>query len=160
LLTFVNADVIAQGLAGFDPESAALEAGRIMLDRLHDLAARRGRFAFEETPARRSYTPWRGGRRPAGDFVCLGYVLFEGADVAVARVAQRVRHGGHHVPEATIRQRYRRGLRNFFQLYRPIAALWRVYDNTLGGPYRLVAEGGSGQEFIADPDVWQRMMSR
>jgi predicted ABC-type ATPase len=90
--------------------------------------------------------------------VDLVYFWVESADVAVARVAQRVRQGGHHVPEATIRQRYRRGLRNFFDLYRPIADIWRVYDNTLGGPTRAVAEGLAGHEFIANPEIWQRML--
>src|SRR3970040_3036974 len=55
---FVNADVIAQGLSAFQPETAAFHAGRIMLERLHYLAKERVDFAFETTLASRSFAPW------------------------------------------------------------------------------------------------------
>src|SRR3954471_1327464 len=110
VLTFVNADVIAQGLAGFDPDSAAFEASRIMLERLHGLANRRESFAFETTLAARSYAPWLDELRRSGYEVRLYYFWLHSADLAVARVRLRVSQGGHDVPEATVRQRYRRSL--------------------------------------------------
>src|SRR5947209_16204911 len=73
LMTFVNADVIAQGLAGFDPEKMALEAGRITLQRLHTLAEQRADFAFETTLAGRSYARWLELWRQAGYTVHLVY---------------------------------------------------------------------------------------
>src|SRR5262249_8400025 len=110
--TFVNADTIAQGLAGFDPASAAVQASRIMLDRLHPLAEQRANFAFEPTLAGRTQAPWLKALRESGYTVDLVYLWLASADLAVARVAERVRLGGHDVPEATVRQRYRRSLRN------------------------------------------------
>src|SRR6516225_1621380 len=105
LRTFVNADVIAQGLSGFDPASAALEAGRIMLDRLHALAKERCDFAFETTLAVRSLVRWFRELQEAGYSIHLVYFWLADPDLAVSRVAERVRMGGHDVPEPTIRLR-------------------------------------------------------
>jgi predicted ABC-type ATPase len=155
LMTFVNADVIAQGLAGFDPDSAALEASRIMLERLHALAARRENFAFETTLAARSYARWLRGLREQGYWVHLMYFWLQSADLAVARVAVRVQAGGHHIPENTIRQRYTRSLHNFFELYRPAVSHWEFYDNSAAGSPRLVAVGGDEvEDTILDETVW------
>jgi predicted ABC-type ATPase len=155
LLTFVNADVIAQGLAGFDPDSAAVEASRIMLERLHTLAEQRADFAFETTLAARSYAAWLAELRKGGYRVDLVYFWLTSADLAVARVAGRVHTGGHNVPEATIRQRYVRSVRNFFTLYRPAVDRWQFYDNTGTGGPQLIAYGDrTGQEVVLNEMVW------
>lgn len=158
LLTFVNADVIAQGLSGFDTENMALQAGRIMLQRLHDLAKQRASFAFETTLAGRSYVHWLRSLRGAGYRVHLIYFWLSSPDLAVARVAERVSQGGHDIPEATIRQRYHRSLRNFFLYFRPIVSAWKVYDNTIAQNPQLVAFGDeTRQENIVIASTWQRM---
>ncbi len=118
---FVNADTIARGLNAFDVESEAAKAGRIMLEHLRELAARRRSFAFETTLSGRAYAPWLAELRAIGYEVTLLYYWLDSSDTAVARVATRVQSGGHHVPEATIRRRYRLSVKNFFELYRPIA---------------------------------------
>jgi predicted ABC-type ATPase len=158
MMTFVNADVIAQGLAGFDPDRAAIEASRIMLERLHLLAERREDFAFETTLAARSYASWLQQLRQDGYQFHLVYFWLASADLAVARVAERVRLGGHSVPEPTIRQRYTRGLKNFFSLYLPLARTWQVYDNTQPGQPRMIAfRDESGTETIRLESVWTSM---
>ncbi len=155
--TFVNADVIAQGLAGFDPDSAAIEASRIMLERLHALAEQRADFAFETTLAARSYAHRLSDLRQSGYAVRLFYFWLASADLAVARVAQRVRMGGHDVPEASIRQRYARSIRNFFTLYQPLASSWQFFDNTQEGAPRLIAHGGAGNQTVADEGLWAQV---
>jgi predicted ABC-type ATPase len=158
LMTFVNADVIAQGLAGFDPESMALEAGRIMLQRLHALADQRACFAFETTLAGRSYARWLRSLREAGYTVHLVYFWLASPELAVARVAERVRQGGHNIPEATIRQRYHRSVQNFFRLFCPMVSTWKVYDNTQAGLPLLVAHGDeTGLQTIFIEATWQQM---
>jgi predicted ABC-type ATPase len=158
VMTFVNADTIAQGLAGFDPDSAAIEASRIMLERLHALAEQRADFAFETTLAARSLAGWLRGLKQTGYLVRLVYFWLSSADLAVARVAQRVSMGGHAVPEATIRQRYERSIRNLFSLYRPTVSVWQVYDNTQTGVSTLVASGDdTGKEDIFQPVAWEQM---
>jgi predicted ABC-type ATPase len=159
VFTFVNADVIARGLAGFDPDSAAVEASRIMLERLHALAARRADFAFETTLAARSLAGWLRDLRRDGSVVRLVYFWLESADLAVARVAGRVRTGGHAVPEATIRQRYHRSVRNFFTLYRPVVNSWQVYDNSQERPLPLLVAHGDEMpsETVLLEEVWSRI---
>jgi predicted ABC-type ATPase len=156
LLTYVNADVIAQGLSGFSPESSALAAGRIMLARLDELASQRVSFAFETTLAGRTLAVRLRLWRQAGCVVHLIYFWLTSADLAVSRVAQRAARGGHSVPEPTIRQRYDRSRRNFFWIYRPLVTSWKVYDNShVGQPPALVAEGHpSTKEVVLQETVW------
>jgi predicted ABC-type ATPase len=156
LMTFVNADVIAQGLAGFDPDSAAIEAGRIMLERLHALAEQRADFAFETTLAGRTLAGWLDGLRQSGYVAHLVYFWLASADLAVARVADRVRMGGHHVPETTIRRRYPRSLQNFFRLYRSVVSYWKVYDSSVTIVPQLVAQGDAqGNEILLREETWR-----
>jgi predicted ABC-type ATPase len=152
---FVNADVIARGLSAFDPNSAAIAAGRVMLSRLRDLADQRIDFAFETTLASRSFAPWLHDLRASGYAVHLFFLWLPSADFAVQRVADRVRAGGHDVPEQTVRRRYRTGLGNFFKLYEPIASTWRVYDAS-GPEPKLVAERLEAQAIkVYDEAVWR-----
>lgn len=102
---FVNADTIASGLSAFRPESVALTAGRLMLERIRQLAAGRASFAFETTLASRSFAPWIVEVRRLGYHVHLMFLVLESANLAASRVAERVRMGGHAVPEPTIRRR-------------------------------------------------------
>lgn len=121
IVEFVNADTIAQGLAGFDPERASIPAGRVMLNRLKDLAEHRISFAFESTLASRTFAPWLRELIENGYDFHLVFLWLPTAAFAVDRVANRVKMGGHDVPEITIRRRYSAGLRNFFELYRALA---------------------------------------
>ena len=152
---FVNADLIAGGISVFDPNLAAMAAGRVMLARLTELAARRVDFAFETTLASRSFAPWIAELIDAGYRFDLLFLWLSSPDVAVARVADRVRMGGHDVPEAIIRRRYRAGLRNFFALYRPLAATWEMMDNSSGQVARMIASGrGDVTEQVGDGVLW------
>src|SRR5262245_16088588 len=86
LLEFVNADTIAVGLSGVQPEAAAFEAGRIMLKRLHELAVRKLSFALETTLATRSYAGWLAGLKQDGYRISLLFVWLQSHELAVQRV--------------------------------------------------------------------------
>jgi predicted ABC-type ATPase len=155
---FVNADTIAGGLSAFRPETVALAAGRIMLARMHELARAGASFAFETTLASRSFAPWLAGLRRDGYRIELLYLWLESADLAVSRVAMRVRLGGHDVPEDVVRRRYRNGLRNLFVLYLPLLHGWRVLDSSrLGDPRPVAAGNGPNVQTIADAATWRRV---
>lgn len=155
---FVNADTIARGLAAFDVESVALRAGRIMLERLQDLADRGADLAFETTLASRSFAPWIRGQRERGYHVHLAYVWSPTPALNVARVAGRVRAGGHDIPVDVIGRRYAGSLRNFFDLYLPLADSWAVYDNASGKTVRGVAEGaGTCAARVHSHSIWGEM---
>ncbi len=154
--TFVNADIIARGLSGFRPEETNLEAGRILLDRLSQLAERKADFAFETTLAGFSYAQRLKSLREAGYRVCLVYLWLVDAALNVARVTQRVQVGGHDVPEVTIRQRWTRSLQNFFSVYREYADVWEMYENsTFLGPKLIASEWKTKVLEIGDETLWQ-----
>jgi predicted ABC-type ATPase len=139
---FINADTLAQGLSAFRPDAAAIEAGRIMLRRFDNLAAKRVSFAFESTLASQGLARRLAQLQTRGYSTHVLYLWLPSVELALARVRERVRNGGHDVPADTIRRRFERGRRNFFELYRPIVKRWRLYDaSALTGP-RLVASGG------------------
>jgi predicted ABC-type ATPase len=155
---FVNADMVARGLSAFQPERAALAAGRVMLGRLRELARHGQSFAFETTLASRSFAPWLAKLRQRGYRVHVFFLWLPTAESALARVAERVRMGGHAVPESTVRRRFHAGLQNFFTLYRPLAATWRMYDNSQAGGPRLIARGARGRTTrVVDSLTWGRI---
>jgi predicted ABC-type ATPase len=158
---FVNADVIAQGLSAFAPENAALEAGRVMLSRLYELAAQRSDFAFETTLASRSFAPWLQSLVDDGYQFRLFFFWVPSPEFSISRVANRVKLGGHFVDPDTIRRRYARGLKNFFELYQPIAGEWFVYNNTHSPGELLIARGhGRIVDEILDASLWNELRSK
>lgn len=157
---FVNADVIARGLAAFDTASALIAAGRLMLGRIRELAASRASFALETTLASRSLAPWIAGLRASGYAFHLYYLWLNSPALAVARVHARHQSGGHLVSAVDVRRRYVRSAVNFLNSFKPLATTWRVYDN-LGstGPI-LVADGGTDRvDIIHEPAIWSRFRS-
>lgn len=152
---FVNADVIAAGLSAFSPETVAVEAGRIMLKRLRQLAEEGRDFAFETTLASRSFAPWIANLRRERDYrFHLFYLWLPDAEVAVSRVSGRVRHGGHSVPQVDIRRRYERGLVNLFQLYLPIADTWEMHDNGSPPPRPIATKDADASIRFGDRALW------
>lgn len=144
-LTFINADLIAAGLAPFSPERAAVRAGRIMLQLLGEHAARGDSFAFETTLAARNYARVIPLWRSAGYRVKLFFLALASAELAVARVAERVRQGGHSIPEDVIRRRFTAGRLNFEHVYKPIVDEWSLYDASGGAP--AVVDRGGNHDF-------------
>lgn len=157
---FVNADIIARGLSGFEPERAAMAAGRIMLARLRELARQRTTFAFETTLASRSFAPWLADLIRTGYQFHLVFLWLPNPDIAVARVEARVREGGHDVPEETIRRRYDASLTNFFRLYQPMARTWKLCDNSEAPITKLIAAGEfSLAHQVVDRPIWERIQA-
>jgi predicted ABC-type ATPase len=153
---FVNTDTIAQGLSAFRPEEVALDAGRIALRRLDELEDQRRSFAFEATLASHALARRLARLKTRGYTVHIVFLWLPTADLAIARVAERVRAGGHDVPSGAVRRRFARGLRSFFTVYRPAADTWRLYDgSSIRGP-RLVASGGTMTETrVRDQETWR-----
>jgi predicted ABC-type ATPase len=128
--TFVNADLIAAGLSPFAPELAARKAARIMLDAIGEHVRYRESFAFETTLSGRAYAQHIPAWRALGFHVKLFFLWLPSAEMAIERVAQRVRQGGHNIPPDVIRRRYASGLKNFETLYKPLVDSWLVLDNS------------------------------
>jgi predicted ABC-type ATPase len=158
-MPFVNADVIAQGLAGTNPDQAAIAAGRLMLTRLDELATARVSFAFESTLASRSFAPWLGTLAASGYRVHLIYSWLSSPEISIARIKVRVRNGGHFVPDEVVRRRFARSTHNLIHLYTPLAHRWRVYDNSSTDGPRLVArKTEKGRPRILVKPTWARIL--
>ena len=155
LKDFVNANVIAQGLSAYSPESVSMEAGRLMLKRLKDLANERKSFSFETTLATRFYANWLAELQTQGFEFHLVFLWLESPELAVERVCERVASGGHNIPEDVIYRRYFKGLRNFFRLYKPIANTWTIFDNSQD--IEIIAKGFQGKDKIFNEKVWSKI---
>jgi predicted ABC-type ATPase len=156
---FVNADTIAQGLSAYRPESASLAAGRVMLVRLRHLARARQDFAFETTLAGRGHARWVESLRSGGYRAHLIFLWLPSPELAVARVAERVRQGGHDVPEDVVRRRFAAGLKNLVACYLDVVDSWQVCDNSsLAGPRLIASQGAGVPAEIVDAAAWQTLM--
>lgn len=153
ILAFVNADQIAAGLCAYAPETVAFAAGRIMLKRLRELVAEQTSFAFESTLSSRSFAPFLADCKAQGYRVELFYVAIPSPELAVNRVALRVKLGGHHVPASDVHRRFQRSLQNLFELYLPLADRWTVLDNA-SGLLTPVARGSANRTHVEEPDTW------
>lgn len=139
---FVNADLIAAGIAPFRPEDAAFRAGRLMLEEILRHAASGRSFAFETTLSGLTYARMIDHWRVDGYIVKLIFLLLASPEEAIARVAMRVRQGGHDVPAETIRRRFASGLENLHRVYRHRVDYWQIFDNSGESPL-LLEEGAN-----------------
>lgn len=126
---FLNVDEIARGLSPLDPDLCAFRAGRILLEEIRTLCRRRENFALESTLSGKTYAVLLREARAGGYRILLHYILVRSADQAIGRVALRVSHGGHDVPEDMVRRRFERSRNNFLEAYIPLADEWVVWHN-------------------------------
>ena len=129
---FINADEIAKGLSPFQPESVAVQAGRIMLARMDELLQKGETFAFETTLATKSYKQKIEWAQANGYEVTLLFFWLDSPNIAKERVAQRVAEGGHNIPLETIERRYYNGIANLFTIYIDIVDICYIFDNSEG----------------------------
>ena len=140
---FVNADLIAAGISPFKPEIASFHAGRLMIEEIKRHASNGENFAFETTLSGKTYAQMIPGWRKMGYEIKLIFLYILDVATAIERVKNRVRQGGHTVPERTIRRRYEKGLHNFQHLYKQLVDAWVLYDNS--GPKPQLLDKGENK---------------
>jgi predicted ABC-type ATPase len=154
---FVNADEIAKGISPFQPEKAAIDAGKIMLSRIDELIALQIDFSFETTLAPKYFVNLIKEAQQIGYFVTLVFFWLNSVDLAIERVKMRVSEGGHNIPEDIIRRRYMSGIRNLLKLYKPVCDYWIVINNS-ENPFKVIAEGLKNSELdIKDEFIWNKI---
>ena len=142
---FVNADEIARGISPFKPESVAIQAGKIMLDRIKNLISDGTDFALETTLATRTHANMIKYAQDNGYKVSLVFFWLNLPSLAIERVKMRVASGGHNIEEKVIKRRYDIGIKNLFSLYIPLCEYWMIINNSTI-PQELIAEGGKNME--------------
>jgi predicted ABC-type ATPase len=128
-----------------------------MLTRLKELAARQKDFAFETTLASRFYARWLKDLQSSGYHFHLIYLWLKNSELAIERVRERVRVGGHDVPEAIIKRRYERGRQNFFSLFQPLADSWQVYNASTLVPQRVAFGDKIAGEQVLMRRLWRKI---
>lgn len=153
---FLNADLIAAGLAPFAPETQNVRAGRLFLERIGELSKERTSFGFETTLSGRTYLKILDSMKMGGYRVVLFFLWLPSPEVAISRVQNRVREGGHYIPVEVIRRRYSAGLQNFFRLFRPILDEWSLYDASCLTP-KLIASKKSKQLIVKQKKLYRQI---
>ena len=154
---FINADEIAKGLSPFQPESVAMQAGRIMLARMDELLQKGETFAFETTLATKSYKQKIEWAQANGYEVTLLFFWLDSPNIAKKRVAQRVAEGGHNIPLETIERRYYNGIANLFAIYIDMVDICYIFDNSEGERTPIAKKYKGGKEIIYNADLYNQM---
>ncbi|MDD4895135.1 MAG: zeta toxin family protein [Candidatus Omnitrophica bacterium] len=150
---FVNADLIAQGLAPFGPRAAAIKAGKLVLQQIHEYAERGVDFAFETTLSGKSYVSLLTELKARGYGLHLFFLWLPSAELAIARIKERVQEGGHYVPAEDVRRRFVRGINNFSTVYEPLFDSWMLFDNSKVKPI-LIAKRRNGHREVLNDDLF------
>ena len=133
-LNFVNADLIALGLSPFQPERMAIEAGRLMIQKINDCIKNYESFAFETTLSGKGYVnkikDWKSKQYE----IIIYYLRVPTVEFAIERVKLRVSQGGHNIPEDDIRRRFERSWINFQEIYKSLSDSWIVFDTSANQP--------------------------
>ena len=151
---FVNADLIAAGLSPFSPDTAAIKAGKIMLEQIQEHIKVGHDFAFETTLAGTTYVRLLNDLKKKNYKIHLFYLWLHDVDLAIKRIAERVKTGGHNVPSDVVLRRFNRGLHNLFHVYRPLLDSLILFDNSADFPC-LVVDEEAGEMTIADDSLFQ-----
>ncbi|GAA4272522.1 zeta toxin family protein [Aquimarina gracilis] len=157
---FVNADEIAKGISPFNPDSAAIQSGRLMLNRINDLIKKEEDFAFETTLSTRSYKNLVLKAKHENYQITLLFFWLRTPELAVKRVETRIQEGGHNIPEPVIRRRYDNELKNFFNIFKSIVDEWIFIDNS-GEPYEIIAQKDlPNNEIIHNSSKWDELLEK
>jgi len=155
---FVNADLIAQGLAPFEPRSAAIKAGKLVLQQIHEFAERGVDFAFETTLSGKSYVSLLSALKAKGYELHLFFLWIPSPELAIERIKDRVREGGHNVPAEDVRRRFVRGINNFFKLYESLFGSWMLFDNSKAKPL-LIAKRKNGRRELSSEELFKMIQN-
>ena len=145
---FVNADLIASGLAPFSPANVSIKAGKLLLAEIDNFISHKADFAFESTLAGKTYVNLIKEAKSKGYFVHIVFLWIPGMSLAKERIKQRVKQGGHHVPDEDVQRRLDRSLNNFFNLYMPLADAWDIFDNSDMKPVLVVKLNENGLQIF------------
>lgn len=155
---FINADEIARGLAPMHPESMALTASKLMIQRFKELLNAKKSFAFETTAAGTNYIKYLKSAQSQGYEVHLFFLWLSSPELAIQRVASRVAQGGHNISEDVVKRRYLSGLKNLNKHYLPLCDEATILDNSMEAKKTVIAMKKNKNEFvILNPKIWSEI---
>ena len=155
---FVNADLIALGLAPFSPATVPIKAGKLVLGQIREFSERGVDFAFETTLSGTSYARLLRNLKVSGYSVHLIFLWIPSPELAIQRIKERVREGGHDVPSNDVKRRFFRGIDNFFKIYEGLVDSWMMFDNSKEKP-ALIAKRKNGHKQVVDQDLFNAVLT-
>jgi len=154
---FINADLIAHGLSPFTPGAAAIKAGKLVLEQIHEFAKKRSDFAFETTLSGKLYVNLFKSLKKKGYKIHIFFLWVPDSDLVITRIKSRVAQGGHDVPVRDVLRRFNRSIYNFFKLYQPLADSWMLFDNSGVIPI-LIAERKNSKVKIVNESLYENII--
>jgi predicted ABC-type ATPase len=154
---FINADLIAKGLSPFNVDAAAMQAGRLFLENIREQVRRGEDFGFETTLSGIGYVKLFEELRQKGYALNLYYLWIPGLTLALKRIADRVRLGGHNVPAEVVQRRFAKGLNNLFKIYMDLVDYCAIFDNSSSAP-RMVFERTEVKDVVILPEIYDRIV--
>ena len=133
-----------------------MHAGRLLLEQIRLLASKRSDFGFETTLSGVTHVSLLRKLRSQGYQIHLFFLWIATVEVALARIADRARRGGHEIPEPVVRRRFRKGIHHLFRLYRPLLDAWTLIDNS-GAVPRAVAREEEGTRLVFDQKLFSKI---
>jgi len=156
---FVNADLIAKGLSPFNPSKVAIKAGKLLLNQIGDFSKKKVDFAFETTLAGKGYVTIFERMKQDSYELHLFFLWLPSDKLALARVADRVRKGGHNIPEDAVKRRFTRGIRNLLHIYRQLFDTWTVFDNSTLDP-KIIVKSERNILSVTDETAYQKLLKQ
>ena len=154
---FINADLIASGLAPFSPARVQIKSGKLLIEQINQFLKQRVDFAFESTLSGKTYADLFKRAKSKNYNITIFYLSIPSAKLAEQRVKQRVKEGGHHIPAVDIKRRFKRSWQNFKNLYAPLAHSWFLFDNSGMKPIGI-AKCDQGKEEVLNKFLYQKLM--
>lgn len=156
---FVNADLIAQGLAPFSPQHVAIKAGKLVLQQIKEFTQKNVDFGFETTLAGKTYLKHFQELKEKGYKLHLFFLWIPSSQLAIARIKDRVSEGGHDVPSEEVKRRFGKSNVNFFNVYRPLIDTWLLFDNSERKP-KLIAKKDNLHIDVRKGTLFQKILNK
>lgn len=139
---YLNPDLIASGFGPLGSEQASFQAGRILLQEVKVRVAQKDSFAFESTLSGKTWLTLLKEAKDQGYSVRIYFLYLKNVQKNLERIKTRVKQGGHNIPKETVKRRHPRCFENFWNLYRPLADAWHIFDNSGKEPKELLNSSG------------------
>jgi len=129
-IPYISADAIAEQISDGDIQKVALKAGKMFFSELDNTIEAGGNFIVETTLSGLSFLRIIKRMKAASYTITIVYIYLGTPEICVARIKERTRKGGHHVPDGDVIRRFHRSIANFWKKYKIEADRWYLICNS------------------------------
>ena len=151
---FLNADEIAKSLSAENPSEKKISAGKLFFQKLNEVVEQNKSLLIESTLSGRYLQKFIERVQKQDYQITIIFLFVESTEILIERIAERVKKGGHFVPDEDVKRRFMRGKQNFWKTYRNFATRWSLVYNS-DRNFQEVAFGEKDEFLIADENLFQ-----